>query len=123
MIWKENDGPKDKQGIAIAGRYGRANGEVNKIAQFWALAVQYQGPIPTRDQDLLAFGVAQGIFGDEYRRIKPRADRETVYELYYRIEVSPWLSISPDFQFITNTGGNAGDTDTFVAGLRVRMIL
>ena len=123
MIWKENDSPKDKQGIAIAGRYGRANGEVNKIAQFWALAVQYQGPIPTRDQDLLAFGVAQGIFGDEYRRIKPRADRETVYELYYRIEVSPWLSISPDFQFITNTGGNAGDPDTFVAGLRLRLIL
>ncbi len=123
MIWKENDGPKDKQGIAIAGRYGRANGEVNKIEQFWALAVQYEGLIPTRDEDVLAFGVAQGIFGDEYRRTNARADRETVYELYYSIKVSPWLTISPDFQFITNTGGNAGDPDTFVGGLRFRMSL
>ncbi len=123
MIWKENDRPEDKQGIAIAGRYGRANGEVNKIEQFWALAVQCQGLIPTRDRDVLGFGVAQGIFGDEFRGIQPRADRETVYELYYSIEVSSWLTISPDFQFITNTGGNAGDPDTFVAGLRFRMSL
>ncbi len=123
MIWKENNRPKDTQGIAVAGRYGRANGDVNEIEQFWALAVQYQGPFPSRDEDVLAFGVAQGIFGDGFRNIEPRADRETVYELYYSIKVSPWLTISPDFQFITNTGGNAGDPDTFVAGMRLRMSL
>ena len=85
--------------------------------------MQYQGVIPTRDEDVIGFGVAQGIFGDEYRRIKARADRETVYELYYSIKISPWLTISPDLQYITDTGGHAGDPDTFVAGLRFRMSL
>ena len=41
MIWKENEDPEDKQGIAIAGRYGHANGEVNKLGALWALAAQY----------------------------------------------------------------------------------
>ena len=123
MIWKENDDPKDKQGIAVAGRYGQASGEVNKIEEFWALAVQYEGLIPTRDEDLLGLGVAQGIIGNENRRINPRAYRETVYELYYSIKMAPWLTISPDLQFITNTGGNTGDPDTFVGGLRFMMSL
>lgn len=123
MVWKENDDPKDKQGIAIAGRYGCAYGEVNKIEHFWAIAGQYEGLIPTRDKDVLAFGVAQGIFADEYRRVNALADRETVYELYYAIHVAPWLIISPDFQYITNTGGDKDDPHTAVAGLRFRMSL
>lgn len=123
MVWKENDNPKDKQGLSIAGRYGHANGEFHKVEDFWAVAVQYAGLIPNRDKDLVGFGVAQGIFGEEYRRVKTRADRETVYELYYAFQVSPWLTISPDLQFISNAGGNADDPDTFVGGLRFKMAL
>ncbi len=123
MIWKENDDPKDKQGLSVAARYGHANGEFHKVEDFWAVAVQYAGLFPNRDKDLLGFGVAQGIFGEEYRRVKARADRETVYELYYSYRVTPWLTISPDLQFISNAGGNADDPDTFVGGLRFKMSL
>ncbi len=123
MVWKENDNPKDKQGISIAGRYGCSKGEVNKIEHFWSFAAQYEGPIPTRDLDVLGFGVAQGIFAGEYRRVHPKADRETVYELYYAIRVAPWLIISPDFQFVTNAGGDKDDDNVMVAGLRVKMSL
>jgi porin len=123
MVWKENNDPEDNQGIAIAGRYGHANGEVNKIEDFWALAAQYEGLIPERDEDVLGFGVAQGILADEYRRVHDRADRETVYEMYYSIKLAPWLWVSPDLQYITNAGGDADDGDAFVAGLRIRMSL
>ena len=120
MVWKESDDDTDQQGLAIAGRYGHADGEVNKIDEFWAIAGQYAGLIPGRDHDLLGIGVAQGILSSEYRRVHDRADRETVYEIYYAIEVSPWLTITPDLQFITNTGGDNNDPDTFVAGLRFK---
>lgn len=122
MVWKENDEPKDGQGLAIAGRYGYAPGEVNRIEHFWAAAAAYTGPIPQRDKDVLAFGIGQGILSDEYRRVHPRADRETVYELYYAIYVTPWLTITPDVQFIANAGGDKDDDNAFVAGLRVRTI-
>ena len=123
MVWKENDDAKDNQGIVLAARYGYAPGEVNKIEHFWSLAAHYEGLIPTRDKDLLGLGVAQGVLADEYRRVHAGADRETVYETYYAIQVTPWLSITPDLQFITNTGGDEDDPDTFVAGLRFGMIL
>lgn len=69
------------------------------------------------------FGIAQGILADEYRRIAPRADRETLYELFYSFHVTPWLTISPDFQCITNAGGRKGDPHAMIAGIRIRMDL
>ena len=123
MVWKENNDSKDRQGVTVAGRYGYAPGRVNKIEHFWAAAAQYEGLIPGRDQDLLGIGVAQGILADEYRQVRAQADRETVYELYYSIHVAPWLIISPDFQYITNTGGDKDGPDTAVAGLRVNLSL
>jgi len=123
MLWKENDDPKDKQGFAIAARYGHANGEVNKIEDFWAFGTQYAGMIPGRDEDLFGVGVAQGILADEYRRVHDRSDRETVYEMYYAIRVAPWLIISPDLQYVTNAGADEDDNDAFVAGLRFNMSL
>jgi porin len=113
----------DKQGIAIAARYGHADGEVNKIEDFWAVGTQCTGLIPGRDKDQLGIGVGQGILADEYARVHPGADRETVYEIYYAITVAPWLIISPDLQYITNVGGDSDDGDAFVAGLRIKMSL
>lgn len=122
-LWKEVADAKDEQGLAIAGRWGWADGEVNTIEQFWAAAMQYIGPLPERDRDMFGIGIGQGIFSDELQRVRPLADRETVYELYYAIYISPWLTITPDFQYITNTGGDKDDPDTAVAGIRVRMNL
>ena len=123
MVWKENDQAGDGQGIAIAGRYGHARGELNRIEHFWSVAAQYQGLIESRDKDVLGIGMAQGIFSDEYRRVRPRADRETVYELYYSYHASPWLVISPVFQFISNAGGGKNDDNATVFGLRFKMAL
>ena len=94
-----------------------------ELALAQRVAAQYEGVIPTRDSDVLGFGVAQGILADEYRRVHARADRETAYELYYAIRLAPWLIISPDLQYITNAGGDKNDRHAMVAGLRIRMSL
>jgi porin len=122
MLWKENDKPGDKQGFWLSGRYGYAHGDVNKIEHFWSVATLYTGPIPTRDADTMGFGVAQGILSEDYRQYSnPLADRETVYELYYAYRITGWCTISPDLQYITNTGGNSNGPDTTVAGIRLKV--
>jgi len=123
MIWKEQEKPDDSQGVSVAVRYGYAHGDVNRIEHFWAAAVQYEGIIPERNKDVLGFGVGQAIQSDEFRIVRPLADRETVYELYYSIQVAPWLIVSPDFQYITNAGGDKDDRNAMVAGLRVTISL
>ncbi len=64
--------------------------------------------------------MAQSILSSQYRHnVDARADRETVYELYYRIQVTPWCEITPDIQFITHPGGLKDARDALVGGVRV----
>ncbi|HOA74852.1 MAG TPA: carbohydrate porin [Phycisphaerae bacterium] len=123
LVWKENANPKDKQGLGVFGRYGYAHGEYNRLEHFWSLGTQYEGLLPTRDKDTLGFGVAQAILSRQYRHeINSRADRETVYEAYYAIHVTPWLQITPDVQVITNPGGTKDGRDSIVGSLRLRIL-
>ncbi len=120
LVWKENDDAKDSQGIGLFARYGFADRRFNKIQHFWSMGAQYKGIIPGRDQDVLAFGVAQSILSSQFRHnVDARADRETVYELYYRIQLTPWCEITPDVQFITHPGGLKDARDALVGGVRV----
>lgn len=123
VLWKENDKPDDTQGLAGFMRYSYAHGDVNRYSHFWSLGLVYQGLIPTRDNDLLALGFAQAVTSSQYRdAIDALADCESVYEMYYEIEVTPWFKIAPDIQVITNPGGRSDARDAFVGGLRVNVI-
>jgi len=72
---------------------------------------------------VLAFGVAQSILSSRYRRnVSSLANRETVYELYYAIKVTPCCIITPDVQVITNPGGNKDARDARVGGVRFKIV-
>jgi carbohydrate-selective porin OprB len=121
MLFKERPAEaEDAQGLGVFFRYARARDDTSLRDDFWSVGAQYQGLIPTRDDDVLGFGFAQSLIG---RRAKALAlgDRESVYELYYNIAVCPWLAITPDFQYIQQPSGDATIPDSFVAGLRVQM--
>ena len=49
------------------------------------------------------------------------ADSETVYEVYYAFQLTPWCAITPDLQIIRNPGGNRDSHDAAVASLRIRV--
>ncbi len=124
LLWKENNDPKDKQGLGAFFRYGFAHRDVNRVSHYWSIGAQYQGLIPTRDKDVVAFGVGQSILSSQFRhQINHLADRETVYELYYSIEITPWLVLTPDIQFITEPGGMKNARDALVGSLRVKLNL
>ncbi|MBK9126885.1 MAG: carbohydrate porin [Phycisphaerales bacterium] len=122
MVWRENpavDG--DDQGLGLFARYGYARGDVNEMEHFWSAGGQYLGLIPTRDSDVLGIGVAQAMLSPGIRYEGRRADRETVLEVYYNIEIFPWLHITPDMQWIFNPGGEDGGREAVVLGFRVQM--
>ncbi len=120
MVYKEHaEDVADEQGLGVFFRYSFAHDETNEIEHFWSLGAQYLGLIPTRDDDVLGFGFAQGIISDELHALGS-GDRESVYELYYAAQVFPWLVVTPDLQYIVNLGAEDG-RDTFVAGVRIQM--
>ena len=124
MIYKENNEPKDRQGLGIFGRFGYANSDLNEIGNFWSLGFQYQGPIGGRDDDVVGLGMASGIFSD-YSGANDGAsysdDSETAFELYYNAALTPWLNVSPSVQYIANPGGIKGRSDAVVLGVRAQM--
>ena len=119
-VWKENKDPEDGQGLGVFGRWGWADKHVADIKCFWSLGCQYQGLIPTRDDDVIGLGYAQGtlVWGTPSELIK---STESVMELYYSAAVAPWLNVSPSLQYICNPGGVSGVKDAFVLGIRVQM--
>ncbi|MHC4555596.1 MAG: carbohydrate porin, partial [Planctomycetota bacterium] len=37
---------------------------------------------------------------------------------YYNAQITPWMSISPSVQYVTNPGGDSSISDAVVAGVR-----
>jgi len=124
MAYKENSNPEDSQGLGVFGRFGYANSDLNPIGNFWSIGLQYQGLLDGRDDDVLGIGFAQGIFSD-YAGANDGAEytenHENALEVYYNARVTPWLSLSPSIQYISNTGGDETVKDAVVFGLRTQM--
>ena len=119
MVLKENAEETDSQGLGLFARYGVADSDVNEIKSFWSVGAQYQGLIPTRDDDVLGFGVAQGRLS---RAAGFTASHETAMELYYNAKITPWLSLTPSAQYVFHPGGerNVMD-DAVIVGVRLQI--
>jgi len=118
-VYCENDDEDDSQGLGVFLRFGHADARLNEARMFWSVGLQYQGPIPSRDDDVLGFGYAYG-------RLSPDAGfttaTESVFELYYNAQVTRWLSVTPDIQIVVNPGGDTELHDSAVVlGCRVQM--
>lgn len=64
--------------------------------------LNYQGLIPTRDNDVFGVAVAYGHLGTDARGSDDRSNPgyEIVVETTYQIELTPWLSLQPDVQYV-----------------------
>ena len=120
FVWLENNNEDDRQGLGLFARYGLADDKVNEVQYFWSTGCQYQGLIPSRDDDVLGLAVAQGRLSNG---VSTSASRETIVELYYNAQVTPWLSVTPSLQYIANPGGDASTDDATALALRAQMSL
>jgi len=119
MLAKENNDPEDNQGLGVFVRYGYANSKKNDITNFFSAGLQYQGLLGGRNDDVLGVGFAQGFFSNSAAMTYPE-DYESVLEVYYGAQISPWLNIAPSIQYITNPGGGAA-SDAVLLGMRAQM--
>ncbi len=121
-VWSEAGDPA--QGVGLFARAGFADRHVSRIEGFWSAGLQWDGPLPGRDTDGAGLAVYQTLPSDLLReRVEPDAARETGVELYYRAQLTPWLALTPDFQWIHQPGGRRDARDAAVFLLRVRVSL
>jgi porin len=117
-LYTEADDPT--QGIGLFGRFGWARENVNPVNYFYSIGVGGKGVIPERDND--TFGVGY-YFIDLSNDLPYMFHSEQGVELFYNIEIAPWLHITPDLQIIANPGGTEKHDCSLVYGLRMQMNL
>jgi porin len=118
-VYTEADDPE--QGWGVFGRFGWSTGEANLFEEFYSLGLGGKGAIPTRDKDTWGLGYYLANISDGVSALLD-VDAEQGVELFYNLEITPWLHITPDLQVIVDPGAGFRDRDVaIVYGLRARV--
>ncbi len=125
MIWKEEFGGDNDQGLGVFFQFGWAPSNRNLLTEYWGGGLVYKGLLPSRDADMFGLGLASARFSDHYRAAEgiggtEIGPSETAVELFYKALVGKSLSLQPDLQYIANPGGQY--KDAFLPGLRFEAI-
>jgi porin len=113
----------DSRQLNVFMRLGAADGDTQQIAAHFSAGAVVARPFLGREGEALAFGVAVAENGAEFRRaerLRGRAveRRETALELTYRVDLTPWLAVQPDLQYVINPGADPTRKDALVVGVR-----
>jgi porin len=79
--------------------------------------VQWIGSVPTRD-DVLVVGAVRVQSSERAGFVD---EGETAIEAFYRAQVSRWMIVTPNVQYIVNPGGD-GKRDAVAAGIRCEVV-
>lgn len=112
-------------GATVSGflRYGIANDEFNAFDSYLGAGLVATGLVPARPDDRFGIALASARVGDPFERAVGGGvdSRETSIELTYSTQVTDWLRIQPDIQFVINPGVNPSLKNALVLGLRFEL--
>ncbi len=87
-------------GVLVADPYD----ELARMPLYFNAGVVFNAPFESRPDDALAFGVAYGKYSQKLQT--PESGRyEAVLELNYKAQISRFLFVQPDIQYVLNTAG------------------
>jgi porin len=117
-LYRENPlDEEDEQGIGMFVATGHADRDVSDADHSVSTGMAWTGMIPGRDDDVFGVGLNYVHF-TEMDDAPYTKNHELAYELFYKIQISPALSIKPNLQYIRHPGGE-GLSDAFVGTLRL----
>jgi carbohydrate-selective porin OprB len=122
-FWRrERHNGKNEQSLSGFVQLGSAPSSFSAFTRHLGTGLVWNAPVAARDRDALGFEVQRGRLSDD-----PAAGfdqpYETVYEAYYRVQISKQLSVSPDFQYFIHPGGVSTNQNGFAAGARLVLSL
>lgn len=109
----------DLRGLWIFAQYGHADGEVMEIENHVGVGVALLGTFGGRDDDSAGVYVSWADLSDA-----PEAgfsEDETALEFFYKVQLTPFMSVRPDLQVIWNPSGDAEIDTAVVGGVRLEV--
>jgi len=88
--------------------------------------VRYNGPIPVRPRDTVAFGFVYSKIGDPFQTLgiplgAPALASEKAIELNYALQLTRYFLVQPVFQYYSDPGGNSRVRNAAVFGFRTKV--
>lgn len=138
MVWKKA-GTKG-QGIGVFLQVMGGPSQFNLSNLYIEAGMNWLGPFPGRENDVFGLGVSYLGISPAARRYgndviaftgsgSPYASNETVIEITYVGQVSPWLTLQPDVQVVVNPGAEIPSTlskaplnNDVIAGVRATIV-
>lgn len=117
---------KSDQGLGWFGRIAFGPQDRNFIGFYFDTGLTYKGLIPMRNDDTFGVAFAYGqltsgarqLFVDEGSR---GVGAEMVLEVSYQCQVTRWLTVQPDLQYVINPGATQDYSNALVIGARASM--
>jgi porin len=120
-LWQQpaSPGAATGRGVGLFAQYGRADSDISAIDQHIGAGFAWTGPIPTnaRSTDVLGVGATYAHLSSDAHFV---SDYELAIEAFYKLQITPWLNVQPDLQYILHPGGT-GRPDALVTTLRVEL--
>ena len=102
-------------GLNIFGQFGYARNSVNEVPYYAGGGLVLKGVSEKRNGDEIGIALAWHQFDKHLHRLEHKT-AEKVIEIFYKIKLTEFLYIQPDFQYIIKPGGNT--KDSFAIGIR-----
>jgi len=101
---------------------------LNTIEHFVDGGLVYIGLVPGRDTDALGLFALFGQFSSDLRRSQvesgaPGMNHESILELNYQYNVTPWFYLQPDVQGVLRPNGTGRVADSFVMAMQIGVTL
>lgn len=122
MVYRENE--NDDEGLTPWAAVTWAPDGLNQFPFFTDGGLVYRGLIPGRDDDITALGAAYGMWSHELALSAADAGAykkvyELMFEATYRLQITEWVFVQPDIQYILHPGGTGYIKDALVIGTQV----
>ncbi len=118
QVWKRQPGSADdERGVSVFAQYGSADPEVSPVTQHVGVGVSATGPWLERDKDGMglywSWAELSRASGSDFTH------NESSLEGYYQCQITPFVALKPDLQWIRHPGGQSSPEAAWVATLRV----
>jgi porin len=113
------------QGLGAFVRLGGAPEDRSNVEFYADAGLHYTGLIPGRDLDVLGLAAVYARLSGDFIDVQPVPsdwDHEIVVEATYKVVLTKWFSLQPDFQYVIHPGGTSKVDDAFVVGLRFDLL-
>lgn len=98
---------------------GWGEGDRAAFSRYFGGGLTFAAPFKSRPGDIVGIGVARAKIG-QVERLHENSTAETVVEFFYKLPITPWMTLNPDIQWVHRPSGVDGTA--FVAGLRVATV-